>query len=106
MITANKKQNLSSLAKNFNDFFSSPQVINNLVCFWQLRKSADGKRVNYSAAVYNPGNGQTISYPIHNDALETDESGYLSPPYLQNDTIYFDLGQHLIKLSPNFKPYN
>lgn len=107
ILTNGKKQDLSTLAPDFSDYFSSPYIINNKIYYWQIKKIDTTGNNSISAAEYDPLTKKTISHYLFNDYIETDDSGYFGYPYLKNDTIYFDAGADKIKkISKDFKLYN
>jgi len=108
IIAMNKmKYPLDSLARSFDDYYSSPEVIKGKIYFWQLEKIDSAGKIRVSAAEFNPIAKTTATYYLFNDYLETDDSGYFPLPYLKNDTVYFDGGKNkLNKFSKDFKRYN
>jgi hypothetical protein len=104
----NKKEYpLEGLIHNFDNYYSSPEVINGEICFWELEKIDTTGKIRVSAAEFNPITNKTTDDYLFNDYLETDDSGYFPSPYLKNDTIYFDGGKSkLTKFSKEFKRYN
>jgi hypothetical protein len=105
LITNSQKISLKTLAPSFDDYFSSPGVINNKIYYWQIDKQQSDNKI--SAAEYDPASKSTKSFYLFNDGVETDDSGYFPNPYLKNDTIYFDNGNEKVKkFSKDFKPYN
>ncbi len=102
-----KKQYLNKLIRDFDDYFSSPSVIDHKIYFWQLKKLDKDGKISVSAAEYNPVSKSLKSSYIKNDIIETDDSGYFPYPYLKEDTLYFDAGKDkLMKFSKDFKAYN
>jgi hypothetical protein len=106
IVKNNTKQDLNKLIENFNEYFSSPSVIEHKIYFWQLKKLDTTGKTSVSAAEYDPVNKTLKSHYVKNDFIETDDNGYFPNPYLKKDTIYFDGGQgKLMKYSREFKPY-
>lgn len=108
ILTVNgRKQNLSKLIPDFNDYFSSPSVINGKIYYWQIKKIDTTGNNSISAAQYDPVTKETINHYLVNDYIETDNAGYFAAPYIQNDTIYFD-GENnkLKKFTKDLKLYN
>nr|WP_294941285.1 hypothetical protein [uncultured Mucilaginibacter sp.] len=107
LLTGGKKQDFSTLAPNFSDYFSSPYVIKNKIYYWQIKKIDTAGNNSISAAEYNPVTKKTISHYLFNDDIGSDDSGYFWYPYLKKDTIYFQDGKEKVsKFSKEFKPYN
>ncbi len=107
LIAKEKKQHIAKLATDFNDGFSSPQVINGKVYFWQIKKQKSSELNKILAAEYDPINNKTKNYYLFNDDISSDDRGYFPIPYLKNDTIYFNMRNNRItKFSKTFKAYN
>ncbi|WP_183561179.1 hypothetical protein [Mucilaginibacter sp. SP1R1] len=107
LVVNGKKQNLSKLTPDFNNYFSSPSVINGKIYFWQIKKIDTAGNNSISAAQYNPVTQKTIAHYLNNDYIETDDAGYFAAPYLKNDTIYFDgANDKLTKFNKDLKLYN
>ncbi|MDB4918751.1 hypothetical protein [Mucilaginibacter sp.] len=107
LITNNKKTAFDNLTSSFDDYFSSPNVINQKIYFWKLEKIDTVGTLKVSATEFDPFTRKTQSYFLLNDVLETDDSNYFPLPYIKNDTIYFDAGKDkLMKFSKDFKAYN
>ncbi|WP_426586452.1 hypothetical protein [Mucilaginibacter sp. R-33] len=107
MVVNGKKQNLSAFITDFNDYFSSPSVINGNIYFWQIKKIDTTGNNSISAAKYDPVTKKTTNYYLVDDYIETDDANYFSAPYFKNDTIYFDgENKKLRKFTKDFKPYN
>ena len=107
LITSNKKTAFNNLTSSFDDYFSSPNVINQKIYFWKLDKIDTVGTLKVSATEFDPFTRKTKSYFLLNDVLETDDSNNFPLPYIKNDTIYFDAGKDkLMKFSNDFKAYN
>ncbi|MBV8388236.1 MAG: hypothetical protein JO080_00395 [Mucilaginibacter sp.] len=107
LITNNKKTAFNSLTTSFDDYFSSPNVINQKIYFWKLDKIDTVGTLKVSAAEFDPSTHKTKSLFLLNDVLDTDDSNNFPLPYIKNDTIYFDAGKDkLIKFSKTFQSYN
>ncbi|NCD69987.1 hypothetical protein [Mucilaginibacter agri] len=107
IIDGNKKITLSKIAPNFDKYFSSPNIIDNSLYYWQLDKSDTTGKIKVSATRFDYKSGKTQAVYLFEDYVETDDSGYFPAPYLQHDTIYFDNGKsQLKKFSKDFKSYN
>ncbi|MDR6943086.1 hypothetical protein [Mucilaginibacter pocheonensis] len=102
-----KKQNLSKLIPDFNDYFSSPSVINGKIYYWQIKKIDTTGNNSISAAQYDPVTKETMNHYLVNDYIETDNADHFAAPYIKNDTIYFD-GENnkLKKFTKDLKLYN
>jgi hypothetical protein len=106
IITNSTKELLNKLTPDFDDYYSSPSVINHRVYYWEIKKLDTTGRIKVSAAEFDPIKKTTKSHFIMDDVLETDDNGYYPMPYLKNDTIYFDAGKKILKVSKDFKLYN
>ncbi|HAL80939.1 MAG TPA: hypothetical protein DCO83_00880 [Mucilaginibacter sp.] len=107
MIINNSKVALKNLSEKFDDYFSSPEVINHKIYYWQINPKDSTGKVGISAAEYDPAKKTTKSHFIMDGVLDTDDSDYFPLPYTKNDTIYFDAGKDkLMKFSKDFKSYN
>lgn len=107
LITNNHKSTLKELIPDFDDYFSSPAVINLRIYYWQIKKIDTAGKYKILAAEYSPLKKETKNYYLKDDYIETDDSGYFPQPYSKNDTIYFDAGKDkLTKFSKDFKRYN
>jgi len=107
LITNNKKTAFNNLISSFDDYFSSPNVINQKIYFWKLDRIDTIGTLKVSATEFDPFTRKTKSYFLLNDTLETDDSNHFPSPYFKNDTIYFDAGKDkLIKFSKTFQSYN
>ena len=107
LITNNKKTAFNNLTSSFDDYFSSPNVINQKIYFWKLDKIDTIGTLKVSATEFDPFTRKIKSYFLLNDTLETDDSNHFPSPYFKNDTIYFDAGKDkLIKFSKTFQSYN
>ena len=107
LFKSGKKEHLNKLTQDFDDYFSSPSVLDGKICYWQIKKLDSTGSIKVSAAQFDPVTHTTISHYLLNDVLETDDSGYFSQPYQKNDTIYFDAGKDkLMKFSKAFQSYN
>ncbi|WPV01035.1 hypothetical protein SNE26_04555 [Mucilaginibacter sp. cycad4] len=108
VVTVNgNKQLLSTLVPDFNDYFSSPSVINGNIFYWQIKQKDTTGNNRVSAAKFNPVTKKTNAYYLVDDYIETDDANYFAAPYLKNDTIYFN-GENnkLRKFTKDLKPYN
>jgi hypothetical protein len=107
VVRKDKKELLNKLTRYFDDYYSSPSVINHRIYYWQIKKIDTNGKIRVSAAEYDFTTKRTNDQFIMNDILETDDSGYFPSPYQKNDTIYFDAGKNkLMKYSKDFKRYN
>lgn len=107
LINNDKKELLNKLTPDFDDYFSSPSVVSNKICYWQIKKLDSTGKIKVSAAMFDPQGLKTLSHYIMDDFLETDDSGYYPQPYTKNDTIYFNAGKDkLMKFSKTFQSYN
>ncbi|MFD1255399.1 hypothetical protein ACFQ3S_01205 [Mucilaginibacter terrae] len=102
IINNKRKINLNKNAPNFG-WFASPAIINHNIYYWQVKEIKENNLV--SAAVFDPISGSTKSMYLRNEALETDDAGYFPQPYLNKDTVVFEIGNRLWKFSPSFKLY-
>ena len=93
LVANNNKASFSSLASNFDDYFSSPSVINQKIYFWKLEKIDTVGTLKVSATEFDPLTRQTKSHFLLNDVLETDDSGYFPSPYFEKDSIIFSLDE-------------
>ncbi len=107
IISVGVKTPLQSLTSNFDDYFSSPWVINKKVYYWDIETTHPDSARRVSAAEFDPDKKNISSLYIQNDFVDTDDSNYFGYPFLKNDTIYFYFGENGVKkFSPDFKPYN
>ena len=107
LVKDGKIRGLSKLAPGFDSYFSSPNVINKKIYYWQLKKQASTELYNILAREFDPLTGKSESKFLFVDGVETDDAGYFANPYLKNDTIYFAVtDKQQYKFSPSFKPYN
>jgi hypothetical protein len=107
IISNAKKELLTNMTPDFDDYFSSPSAINGNIYYWQIKKIDSSGQIKVSAAEFDPITKQTKSLFLMNDYLETDDSGYFPQPYSNKDTIYFNAGKDkIIKFSKDFKSYN
>jgi len=107
LITNDKKTAFNNLTSGFDDYFSSPSVINRKIYFWSLDKIDTVGTLKVSATEFDPFTRKAKSYFLLNDILETDDSNHFSLPYIKNDTIYFVAGKDkLMKFSKTFQSYN
>ncbi|QQL51034.1 hypothetical protein [Mucilaginibacter ginkgonis] len=103
----NIKKRLKDIAPNFDNYFSSPSVINGNIYYWQHTKSDSIGKEKIFASKLDLATRQTKSIYLYDDDMGTDDSGYFLDPYLKNDTIYYYGGDDKIKkFSVDFKPYN
>jgi hypothetical protein len=107
VVVNGNKHLLSTLVPDFNDYFSSPSVINGNIYYWQIKKIDTTGNNRISAAKYDPIIKKTENYYLVDDYIETDDANYFAAPYFKNDTIYFD-GENnkLKKFTKDLKPYN
>jgi hypothetical protein len=107
VVVNGNKHLLSTLVPDFNDYFSSPSVINGNIYYWQIKKIDTTGNNRISAAKYDPVIKKTENYYLVDDYIETDDANYFAAPYFKNDTIYFD-GENnkLKKFTKDLKPYN
>ena len=96
----------NKLTPDFDDWFSSPAIINKKVYYWQIRRIDSMGSVRVSAAEFDPKSQTTRSHYLLTDTLETDDQGYFPLPILNKDTIYFHADKKLMKFSKNFESYN
>jgi hypothetical protein len=105
LITNNSKTALNGLTPNFDDYFSSPNVINRKIYFWQLEKIDTTGTLKVSATEFDPISHKTKSYFLLNDVLETDDSNYFPLPFVEKDDIIFTMdGKKKWKFSTEFNP--
>lgn len=92
LVVSNKnKTNLSNLARHFDDYYSSPSVIDGKIYYWQLEKTDAQDTQKVFAAAYNPETKQTKSFFLINDAIETDDSNYFTAPFTKKDSVIFTI---------------
>ena len=104
LINGTTKTEFNSMVPSFDDYFSSPGVINKLVCFWQLEKLDSVGALKVSAAEYNPLTRKTQLHFLLNDTLETDNSNYFCQPFEKNNKLIFIGGnEKQWKFSKDFK---
>ncbi|HEY4325790.1 MAG TPA: hypothetical protein VGN20_17480 [Mucilaginibacter sp.] len=102
-----KKELLNTLTPDFDDYFSSPAIINQHIFYWKIKRIDSTGKIAVSAAEFDPITRKTRSFYLLEDYLETDDDGYFPRPYIKNDTIYFDAGKNkLMRFSKDFKIYN
>lgn len=107
LISGDKKQELVTMAIDFDNYFSSPGIINGKIYYWQIKQQKPNDLNKIFAAEYNPTSHSTKAYYLFDDDMGTDDVGYFPNPYLKNDTIYFDAGKYkLMKFSKTFQSYN
>jgi hypothetical protein len=107
VVKKGKKTAFHKIAKRFNDYFSSPNVINNKVYYWQLVETGTNQPYQISAAEYDPISKKTTRRFLINEDMGTDDSGYFPMPYQKKDTIYFDFGNSKVwQFSQSFKMYS
>jgi len=105
LITNNNKTSFTSLASDFDDYFSAPNVINRKIYFWKLEKIDTVGTLRVSATEFDPLTNKTKSYFLLNDVLETDDSNYFQLPYPEKDNIVFTIdGKKKWKFSSEFNP--
>jgi len=106
ILSGEKKTRISDINREFDDYFSSPQVINNKIYFWAIKKLDSSGRIQVSAAQFDPNSNSTENHYLMNDILETDDGGYYPPPILKKDTICFVFSKKKQwKFSPSFNLY-
>lgn len=107
IVADNRNELLNNLTPDFDDYFSSPAIVDHRIYYWRIKKIDSADHIRVSAAEYDPATKKTYDHFIMNDILETDDGGYFPQPYSKNDTIYFMAGDDkLKKFSKDFKPYN
>lgn len=107
LISSDKKQELATIAIDFDNYFSSPTAINGKIYYWQIKQQKPAESNKIYAAQYNPIDHSTKAYYLFDDDIGTDEVGYFPNPYQKNDIIYFDAGKDkLMKFSKTFQSYN
>jgi hypothetical protein len=108
LITGDTKKEFNTMSPNFDDYFSSPNVINSKVYYWALDRSdtVGNKPYKISAVQYDPVDKKSRTEFLFADYLETDNSGHFANPYIKKDTIYFyQTDKNVWKLSPDFNLY-
>lgn len=106
ILSDGRKTNISTLSRDFNDYFSSPQVIKGKIYFWAIKELDSSGRIRVSAAQFDPNTNSTKRHYLMNDILETDDGGYYAPPFLKNDTICFAFSEKKQwEFSPSFNLY-
>ncbi len=91
LVKNNKKLLLSATLPNFDEWFSSPNAINSKIYYWQLENIDSAGTEKVSAAQYDPLTKLTKSRYLTNELLETDNTNYFSPPYLEKDSVVYEI---------------
>jgi hypothetical protein len=77
-----KKSLLRKSLSFFDDWFSSPSIINGRIYYWGLKHQNNSDSLSIYAMRYNFLNGKTESLILFTDLLETDNPGFFYPPIL------------------------
>jgi len=107
LISSLSKSLLVNRSPLFDNYFSSPTIINGRIYYWPIKQIDSTGKIKVYAAEFDPRSNKCVKYFVMDDILETDDSGYLPLPYMENDTIYFEATTNKkMKFSKDFKPYN
>jgi hypothetical protein len=89
-----RKSAVGKLAPNFDDYFSSPSVIENKIYYWSLQLLDSVGSYHVSAAQFNPTDGKVKFSHLFDDNIATDYRYYFAPPELKGDRIRFYLNDN------------
>lgn len=101
------KKVLKKLSPGFDDYFSSPSVIQKKIYFWQLSKTDSSDVLyNISAAEYNPETSTTKQHFLFKDSVATDLREYFPAPVLSRAEIRFNFKKQNWNFNTDFLPIN
>jgi len=91
MVKNGLKSRLKDILPDFDGYFSSPNAINGNIYYWQLKQVDTLGAEKVSAAYYDPLTKLTKNRYLTNTVLETDDSYYFSLPYLEKDSVVYEM---------------
>jgi hypothetical protein len=94
MVKNNIKSRLKAMLPDFDGYFSSPNAIDEKIYYWQLKAIDTLGTEKVSATEYNPLTDVIKSKYLTNTVLETDDAYYFGPPYLEKDSVVYEMEEN------------
>jgi hypothetical protein len=89
------KESVKNLTKYFDDYFSSPNCIDDKLYFWGIKYNPKIDSISkIYASEFNPLTNKTASIYLFDDDLGTDFRGYFREPYIKNNKIIFESNEN------------
>lgn len=91
----NEKKSIKDFTRNFNDYFSSPSLINNKIYFWGMELYDSAKYIyKVYASELDLISKKSKHHLIFEDEIATDNKGYFPAPSLKKDKIVFQFDEN------------
>ncbi len=80
LFKSGEKMFLKNMLENFDDWFSSPAVINGYFLYWGIKRENKSKYMTVYAMRFDLNRNRTDSIFLYSDFIKTDDPGYFYRP--------------------------